>query len=77
MSSPCTYCSCCHRQQLSHAFQAAASAGTEYILTESGKIKAIQQQLEADKTAALAAEHEVRAKKQSECGSALKASSAN
>ena len=53
-------------------FQAAASAGTEYVLTVGGKVKAVQQQLEADKAVALAAENDARVKKELDCGKALK-----
>ena len=57
------------------SMQAAASNGTEYVLTVSGKVRAIQKQLDADKAAALAADHDVRVKKELDCSNALKVDS--
>lgn len=55
--------------------QAAASAGTEYVLTVGGKARAVQQQLEADKAIALAAEKDTRLKNELDCSTALKVGS--
>ncbi|KAL0038853.1 hypothetical protein WJX79_010718 [Trebouxia sp. C0005] len=55
------------------AKQAATQAASEFVLTTEVKVSAVQQLFEADKASALAAEHEVRAKKETECSTALKA----
>ena len=52
--------------------QAATQAATEFVLTTEVKVSAVQQLFEADKASALAAEHATRAKKETECSTALK-----
>ena len=47
-------------------------SGSTFVLNEATKFAAIQQQFEADKAAALTAEHELRTKKEAECSSAVK-----
>ncbi len=52
--------------------QAAAQAASEFVLSTEVKVSAVQQLFEADKALALAAEHDIRAKKETECSTALK-----
>ena len=52
--------------------QAATQAASEFVLTTEVKVNAVQQLFEADKASALAAEHEIRSKKETECSTALK-----
>jgi hypothetical protein len=52
--------------------QAATQAAAEFALTTEVKVSAVQQLFAADKASALAAEHDVRAKKEAECSTALK-----
>ncbi|DBA96914.1 hypothetical protein WJX82_005465 [Trebouxia sp. C0006] len=55
------------------AKQAATQAAADFALTTEVKVNAVQQLFAADKASALAAEHDVRAKKEAECSTALKA----
>ncbi len=52
--------------------QAATQAAADFALTTEVKVNAVQQLFAADKASALAAEHDVRAKKEAECSTALK-----
>jgi len=52
--------------------QAATQAAAEFAPTTEVKVSAVQQLFAADKASALAAEHNVRAKKEAECSTALK-----
>lgn len=52
--------------------QAATQAASEFVLTAEVKTNAVQQLFEADKASVLAAEHDIRAKKETECSTAVK-----
>ncbi len=52
--------------------QAATQAASEFVLTTEVKVAAVQQLFAADKASAFAAEHDVQARKEAECSTALK-----
>ncbi|DBB00331.1 TPA: Sperm-associated antigen 17 [Trebouxia sp. C0004] len=58
---------------LAAAKQTATQAASDFMLTTEVKVSAVQQLFEADKASALAAEHGIRAKKETERSTALKA----